>query len=143
MRGGARLGNRPSLWPRRRQSARPIADGSDVPGEVLASSFTDTLLPGSADTLAAVLTLDDGNYLLAASVSLAGDQVPGNDRMLTGLVCGGGTFPAVSEVLCNPISQDTDEFIDAMITCVEDMGGDEPPVGVCADTAADFADTCL
>jgi hypothetical protein len=88
------------------------ADSFPGPGEVLALGTSDTLHPGFCDTLSVPAVLDDGNYLLAASVSYPEDQVPSNDIGMTGIVCGQGTYPVISEVLCSPYDQDTGEYIE-------------------------------
>jgi hypothetical protein len=88
------------------------ADSVSDPGEIIAWGVSGILEPGWQDTLTAVLTLDEGNYLLAATVSHPDDQVPYNDLLMQGLVCGTGFFPCISEVLCNPSDQDRDEFIE-------------------------------
>ncbi len=88
------------------------ADSLPDPGEIVAWALSGLLLPGWRDTLSTVLTLDDGNYLLAALADHPDDQVPGNDLLMQGLVCGTGSCPCISEVLCNPSDQDRDEFIE-------------------------------
>jgi hypothetical protein len=88
------------------------ADSTADPGEVVTQGISGVLPPGCCDTLRAAVTLEEGNYLLAASVAYPGDQVPGNDLAIAGLVCGQGSFPCISEVICNPTDQDRDELIE-------------------------------
>jgi hypothetical protein len=88
------------------------ADSSGGPGEVLEVLSTGDLQPGQMDTLQATVTLDEGCWLAGATASQAGDTQPGNDTALLALVCGGGSWPVISEVLANPADEDRDEYFE-------------------------------
>ncbi len=92
-----------------------LDDNADsIPGaaEILLTWVTGQLEPGWRDTVSTVLILEDGNFLAAALIECEDDQVEWNNLGLLGIVCGDGSFPVVSEVLCNPSDQDRDEFIE-------------------------------
>ncbi|MGB4083366.1 MAG: lamin tail domain-containing protein [Candidatus Fermentibacter daniensis] len=88
------------------------ADSSASPLEVIASLPVPYSAPGSLDTLETVLDLEDGCWLIGASVYHPDDFDPSNDTALRGYSAGECPSPVISEVMCNPSSEDTDEYVE-------------------------------
>lgn len=88
------------------------ADSSASPSEVAALLEVPYSSPGSIDTLETVLDLDDGCWLIGANVSHPEDVDPSNDTALEGYSEGECPSPVISEVVCNPYSEDTDEYVE-------------------------------
>ncbi|MEN8209603.1 MAG: lamin tail domain-containing protein, partial [Candidatus Fermentibacteria bacterium] len=89
------------------------ADSLPQPDEICCFCTTDSLYPGETETVSVTLnTPVSGYYLAAAAVYLPGDMVPENDVLLTSFRSGEGVPLVVTEVLCNPSSEDHDEFIE-------------------------------
>ena len=89
------------------------ADSSASAGEVLLTVPFGPLPPAAIDSAVACFSCPpEGWYLAAASIQTPGDQDPSNDTMLEQFRSGAGVDAVISEVLCNPESEDTDEFIE-------------------------------
>ena len=88
------------------------ADSSSSPGEVLAVLAVPYSTPGQTDTLSTVIDLADGCWLLGATSILSGDGDPSNDTALTAFLSGECPAPAISEVVCNPVDEDADEYVE-------------------------------
>ncbi len=88
------------------------ADSTASPAEVTAVMAVPYSIPGQIDTLVSILDLEDGCWLLGATVSDPDDSDPSNDTALEGFSCGEWTPPVISEVLCNPEDEDRDEFVE-------------------------------
>lgn len=88
------------------------ADSSSSPGEVQAALAVPYSMPGQTDTLSTVIDLADGCWLLGATSLLAGDADPSNDTALGAFSSGECPAPAISEVVCNPVDEDTDEYVE-------------------------------
>ncbi len=92
------------------------ADGDSLagPAELISThSPPDTLYPGSSDTLEAETTAPEaGEYLAAARVSCPGDGDRSDDAALCPFGSGGGVPLVITEVVCNPENEDTDEMVE-------------------------------
>ena len=89
------------------------ADSLPDPDEVVLETLVDSIGPGQADTLGATVSAPaEGCYLAAAGVYMEGDMVPGNDLAMNSFITGDGAPLVITEVLCNPTVEDTDEFIE-------------------------------
>ncbi len=89
------------------------ADSLSQPDEICCIETADSLYPGETDTITVTISAPSaGYYLAAAGVYLPGDVVPENDVFLLNFKSGEGIPLVISEVLCNPSSEDYDEFIE-------------------------------
>ncbi len=89
------------------------ADSTAGPGDpILAQADAAGLLPGQADTLTATFSLEQGWFCLAGLAACTGDTIPGDDHRTACVAPGGGTPAIVTEVMADPLSEDTDEFIE-------------------------------
>lgn len=89
------------------------ADSFPQAGELLLSSSFDSLLPGQRDTLSATAQAPaEGYHLAAARVRIHDDDIPENDVTFGPFKSGEGVPLVVTEVLCNPASEDNDEFVE-------------------------------
>jgi len=89
------------------------ADSTASSGEILAVLPVGVLLPASCDSASTVFVCPEtGWYLAAAAVEVPGDQNPSNDVTVVQFRSGDGIDAVISEVLCNPSSEDTDEFVE-------------------------------
>lgn len=89
------------------------ADSIAQPDEILLVELTDSLYPGECKNISVTISAPEtGCYPAAARISLEGDPVPENDFKYKSFTTGGGVRLVISEVLCNPSSEDHDEFIE-------------------------------
>ncbi|MBD3278185.1 MAG: hypothetical protein GF388_07795, partial [Candidatus Aegiribacteria sp.] len=89
------------------------ADSAYQPAEVLSTFYLDSIPPGGSETVSTVTTCPAEGWYLAGVHALAeGDLVPENNVALDGFKSGEGVPLVVTEVLCNPTSEDNDEFVE-------------------------------
>ena len=88
------------------------ADSIPQADEILAVPALPDLAPGDTASVSHATELTQGNYLAAALVSHPEDGCPQNDLRRRSLVVGQGCPLVISEVLCNPESEDHDELIE-------------------------------
>lgn len=88
------------------------ADSSSSAGEVQAVLPVPYSMPGQTDTLTTMFDLADGCWLVGATSILAGDADPSNDTALGSFSSGVCPAPAVSEVVCNPYEEDSEEYVE-------------------------------
>lgn len=89
------------------------ADSLPQPSEILLCTVVDSLLPACTDTVPVTVPgPEEGYYLAAALVDLPGDTDPDNDFANRSFRTGNGIPLTVTEVLCNPENEDTDEFVE-------------------------------
>ena len=92
------------------------ADSCPDASEVITTAFIDSLAPGESFTLEGSAVLPDhGFFLLRALADCSADTVPANDQKSVTVMCGEGSFPVITEVLCNPSDQSRDEFIELFL----------------------------
>ncbi len=82
------------------------------PNEVLASWSALDLIPGTVDTLSATSSLEQGWYLPAGVSTVIEDGFHHDDYSCTPICIAGGIDPNITEVMCNPLNEDSDEFIE-------------------------------
>jgi hypothetical protein len=87
-------------------------DSIALPDEVLAEYPASTLLPGQSQTFSTALSLEQGWFLPSAAANVPEDEYPQDDFGSTITAVGGGINPVITEVLCNPLDEDTGEFIE-------------------------------
>ena len=89
------------------------ADSIAQADEILLTELSDSLYPGEDSSISVtIIAPETGCYPAAARISLEGDLIPENDFVQKGFTTGGGVPLVISEVLCNPSSEDHDEFIE-------------------------------
>ncbi len=87
-------------------------DSIASPNEVLAEFPAAGLQPGFSEVLTVTTSLQQGWFLPSAAVDVPGDEFPADDFASCVTSIGGGINPVITEVLCNPLDEDTGEFIE-------------------------------
>ncbi len=87
-------------------------DSSASPDEILAEFSATVLQPGYTETFTAFISLEQGWFLPSAVADVPEDEYPDDDFASSVLAVGGGVNPVITEVLCNPLDEDSGEFIE-------------------------------
>ena len=86
-------------------------DSIAQPSEILQVYHTDSMLPGTKDTVSVSTTVENGGYLFGAILYHPDDENPANDIRLTGFYSGSMNL-VITEVMSNPANDDYGEFIE-------------------------------
>ena len=106
-------------------------DSAAQAGEILLSVPAQELQPGSADTVQVFFTAPEQGWYPAACIA---PGVQGRLHFSTG----GGVNPVITEVMANPLNEDTEEFIEVLYT-----GPGAFPLAGCSFTDGDAVDQIL
>jgi hypothetical protein len=87
-------------------------DSAASPGEILAVNDASAMQPGTTDTLFAVTSREQGWYLPSSVADVQGDGFPDDDHACFPMAVGGGVDPVITEVMANPVDEDTGEYIE-------------------------------
>ncbi|MCD4700650.1 MAG: lamin tail domain-containing protein, partial [Candidatus Aegiribacteria sp.] len=87
-------------------------DSTVSPDEILAEFSATVLQPGYTEIFTVFLSLEQGWFLPSAVADVPEDEYPEDDFASSVLAVGGGINPVITEVLCNPLDEDTGEFIE-------------------------------
>lgn len=89
------------------------ADSLPGAGEVICQGWAESLEPGETHTVEGSAVLPGhGFFLLRAVAQCPGDTASANNCANLCVKCGEGSYPVVTEVLCNPSDQSRDEFVE-------------------------------
>jgi hypothetical protein len=110
-------------------------DSAASPDEILAVFSADVLQPGFTEIFTASVSLEQGWFLPAAVADVPEDEYPDDDFAYCVTAVGGGINPVITEVMCNPLDEDTGEFIELYYP-----GPGVFPVNGCSFTDGDALD---
>ncbi len=89
------------------------ADSLPDPGEVVCQDWEDCLEPGESMSMQGSAVLPDHAFFLFRAMA----QCPGDTNLVNNCAnlcvkCGEGSYPVITEILCNPSDQSRDEFVE-------------------------------